>query len=621
MRRLFPSAIMLALSPGARCVTRRLFLAAIMLGLGAAMSLTLPGLVNRTRVGLEFRGGYEMLFVAAPLAGGAPVSHDSLLQAATVLGQRANLLGVSEPDVVVEGSDQIRLKLAGITEVSQLRKTLLDPAGLPLQLTEKYSQTVGGVLGESDLQDTLTAGAVALGLVFLFMAVVYRLPGIIAIFTLVTYLWTLLGAFNLLDATLSLAAVVAFVLGVGIAAGANILSFECVKDELRWGLPRGAAFCEGQNKALRTILDANGTVFISMAILFLAGPGTVRCFALTMMLSIAIGIATTVLLARLLLGLLYPADGSPVAAPFPLGGGTGKPHAPVDFLRWRRRAGTASAAVVIAGIAALFVTDLNYDIDFKAGTALDVRIPSPITQAQASEVISYSGIAPATVAVGGAGMDQIAARFDDVLDAQQINTVVDQFRESYGTSVAFEENTADPAVAQQLAREAIFAILAAVAGSFLFTLWRFDIRVALAALLAVVNAVLFVIAIFAIFGLEIDVTFIAATLTVIGYALNETIIVFDRVRRNLREWRGPGAADKAHIVNDSIRQTLTRSFYTVLAVAIGAVSLFFLGAEPLQMFSLAIFLGLVCGTYSSIFIAPAAWHALARRVRAPATAD
>src|SRR5262249_12253606 len=163
------------------------------------------------------------------------------------------------------------------------------------------------------------------------------------------------------------------------------------------------------------------------------------------------------------------------------------------------------------------------------------------------------------VAIGGAGMDQIAARFDDVLNAQQVNTVVDQFRKSYGTSVAFEENTADPAVAQQLAREAIPAILAPGARSFLFTLWRFYTRVAWASWLAVVSAVLFVIPIFAIFGLEIDVTFIAATLTVIGYALNETIIVFDRVRRNLREWRGPGAADKACIVNDSIRQTLTRS--------------------------------------------------------------
>lgn len=599
---------------------RRLCLAAIMLALGAAMALTLPALVDHTRVGLEFRGGYEMLFVAAPLAGGAPVNHDTLLQAATVLGQRANVLGVSEPDVVVEGSNQIRLKLAGIREVSQLRRTLLDPAGLPLQLTEKYSQTVGGVLGESDLQDTLIAGAVALGLVFLFMAAVYRVPGVVAIFALATYLWALLGAFNLLDATLSLAAVVAFVLGVGIAAGANILSFECVKDELRRGVATGAAFRDGQNKALRTILDANGTVFISMAILFLAGPGTVRGFALTMMLSIAIGIATTVLLARLLLALLYPADGSTAASPLPLGGDTGKPRVPVEFLRWRRPAAIASAAVVAAGVAVLFVTDLNYDIDFKAGTALDVKIPSPITQAQATEVIADSGIAPATVAVAGAGMDQVAARFDDVLNAQQISSVVDQFRNSYGTSVAFEENTADPAVAQQLAREAILAILAAVAGSFLFTLWRFDIRVASASLLAVVNAVLFVIAIFAIFGLEIDVTFIAATLTVIGYALNETIIVFDRVRRNLREWPGPGPADKMHIVNDSIRQTLTRSLYTVLAVAIGAVSLFFLGAEPLQMFSLAIFLGLVCGTYSSIFIAPAAWHALARRVSAPATA-
>jgi preprotein translocase SecF subunit len=593
-------------------VAPRLLLATILLALATAMALSLPQLATDTRVGLEFRGGYEILFVASPLPDGRLADHDLLLQAATVLGQRANRLGVSEPEVVVEGKDQIRVKLAGVSGVAELRKTLLDPAGMPVQLTEKYSQTVGGVLGESDLQDTLMAGGVALLLIFLFMVAVYRLPGAVAVFGLLTYLWALLGAFNLLHATLSLAAIVAFVLGVGIAAGTNILSFEWVKEELRRGKPTPLAFGTGQNKALRTIVDANGTVFIAMAILFAVGPGTVRGFALTMMLSIVVSIVISLFFVRLLLALLYARASE--RKPFPIGAPKATSGRVPDFLAWRRSAFIGSGAIAAVGVAMLFVADLNYDIDFKAGTALDLKIPAAISQAQATEVIASAGIPPATVAVGGAGSTQIAARFDDVLDAGRINAIVDVFRKSFGPSVAFEENTADPAVARQLAVEAIYAIVLAIAGSFFFILLRFDHRVAIAAILSVVNAVLFVISIFAIFSLEIDVTFIAAMLTVIGYALNESIIVFDRVRQNLRE-ESPGGspADLLRVLNASVRQTLSRSLYTVLAVVIGAVSLFCLGAEPLQMFSLAIFLGLVCGSFSSIFIAPAAWYRLARR--------
>lgn len=161
-------------------------------------------------------------------------------------------------------------------------------------------------------------------------------------------------------------------------------------------------------------------------------------------------------------------------------------------------------------------------------------------------------------------------------------------------------------VARQLGLEAIYAILLAIVGSYIFILWRFDWRIATAAILAVANSVLFVISMFAIFWLEIDVTFIAALPTVIGYSLNETVIVFDRIRQN----RSAPVGGLAGLINLSIQQTLRRSIYTVSTVAIGAICLFALGAEPLQMFSLAILLGLLWGAFSSIYVAPAIWYFL-----------
>lgn len=587
----------------------RIALGLMMLVLAGAMAFTAPKLIRDTRIGLEFRGGYEILFAAAPLEGNGPLEQGPLLEAAKILGQRANLLGVSEPEIQVESGNLIRVKLAGITDVSGLRESLTNPAGLPLKIVEKYSETVGGVLGQADLSDTMTAGGVALGVIFLAMLAMYRGPGFIAVFNLTVYFWLLLVVFNLLHAVLSLAAIVAFVLGVGIAAGTNILSFEWIKEELRNGLPFHEALRRGQNLALRTILDANGTVLLSSIILFAAGPGTVQGFALTMMLSILVSLAVNLGLTRLFLSMLY-AD-RPVARTALLrdpNDAPGSSRDRTDFLRWRRIAVAASIAIVVIGMGFAVFGEINYDIDFKAGTALDIKLPQPTDQERATSIMTDAGIAPATVAIGGSDRNLVAARFDDVLDAAQIGQIVDVFRQLDGPDVAFEENTADPIVARQLAIEAVYAILLALAGSFLFILWRFDWRTSVAAMLAVANSVLFVMSMFAIFGLEIDVTFIAAILTVIGYSLNETVIVFDRLRQN----RAAGVADPAERMNLSIRQTLRRSVYTVSAVAVGAVSLFLLGAEPLQMFSLAIFLGLLCGAFSSIFIAPGVWYRLSR---------
>ena len=574
-----------------------------------AIAFTGPTLVQNTRIGLEFKGGYEILYKVESLNSN-PLDRSLLLQEAQALESQANALGINEPEVRIEGSDQIRVLLAGVTDGDEIRSILNKPNQVPVKIVEEYSQTVGGVLGASDLHDTIFAGLIALGITFVLLILLYRTKGFIAIFTLVVYLWLLLLTFNLLHATLSLAAIVAFVLGVGVATDSNILFMERLKEELRDAPTPSQAFKNGFESSLRTIFDSNVTIIIGAIVLFSVGIGPIRGFALTMTLSILVSFISNVLLSRLLMNLFFLHKYSPENA---IGIEDKRiiksPDLPMklNVLKHRNVFLLAASVILIIGIGSVAFSSFNYDIDFKAGTALDVTLPTAIDQENATSTMEDAGIPPATVAVGGKDSNQIAARFDDVLTHEQVVTLVDAFRNEYGESVAYVENTSDPSVAQQLAVKAIMAIMLSLGAMFIFIAFRFNWRIATAATIGIVSVALFVLGVFSLFKLEIDVTFIAAMLTIIGYAANEVVVVFDRVRENTRRTL---EVNPAKIMDQSIKQVFTRSIYTVSIVAIGAASLYFFGAEPLQMFSLAIFVGLLTGTFVSIFIAPAIWSYL-----------
>lgn len=569
------------------------------------MAATTGPLLRHTRIGLEFRGGYELNFAVEPLRSGAAVTAEQVLQTATILNDRANRLGLSEPQVNILGTNEIRVLLAGVDGSDPTIAGLRQAAGLPVRLVEKYSLSVGGVLGAEDLANTVKAAGIAVALIYLFLIVAYRGPGLVAVFAVSLCLWTLLAAFNVLDATVSLAAIVAYVLGIGLAADANILAFERIRDELGLGHPVGQAVARGYAKATRTILDSNATVMICALVLVAVGIGPILGFALTTLLSIVAGFLVNVVLTRQLLRLLYGqrSDTGPLFGPRR----PALPRRALNYVAIGRLVALATVVFAAAGLWAVATRPLNYDIEFKAGTALDVEIDRSITQSDATDLIYGSGIAPATVSIGGDGQNVIAARFDDVLTTDQVNDVIAQFRDSYGPTVSFAENTADPGVARHLVMQSIAVVLLALAGTFLFILWRFGWRYGVAAMATVISAVWFAISCFALFYQEIDITFIAATLTVIGYTLNGVVVVFDRIRETLRD--APPVA-LVTLVNGSIAQVRRRTVFTALTVTIGAACLYQFGAEPLQMFALAIFLGLAFGTVASLFVAPVVWLAL-----------
>ena len=211
------------------------------------------------------------------------------------------------------------------------------------------------------------------------------------------------------------------------------------------------------------------------------------------------------------------------------------------------------------------------------------------------------------MAIGGNENDHVAARFDQVLAPDDLNLAVNAFKKMYGEKVVFEENTSDPGMAAELGVKAIQSILISALGILLFISWRFSWQIGVATIIALIHDMLVVVGLFALFKLEVDVTFIAAILTVMGYSINDKIVIFDRLRENRIQ---RPREDLRRVIRLSIWQTMSRSLYTVFTVIVASASLLFLGCEPLQMFALAILLGLICGAYSSIFLVCPIWYSL-----------
>ncbi len=284
---------------------------------------------------------------------------------------------------------------------------------------------------------------------------------------------------------------------------------------------------------------------------------------------------------------------------------------PFDLVKHRNKFFAFSIGVTILGLITFLVFGLNYGVDFKAGTAVDVDLQKNATKAQVEEVILKSGLkAPEELRTGGTGNERLTIRFDEVLTNEQVSAFQNEMRAAFGEKTEFEINTVDPEIARELARSAIIGVIVASLGIMLYTIIRFEWRFALAAIIALFHDAFVVISFFSIFRLEVNLPFVAAVLTIIGYSINDTIVIFDRIRENLRFAKKKSYEHLAKLVNDSIWEVMTRSINTVVTVVFGAVALYAFGSDAIGLFSLAILVGLVCGTYSSICIASQIWLVL-----------
>lgn len=503
---------------------------------------------------------------------------------------------------------------------------ILNAGALPVQLEEVYSTSVGAQFGEQALDKTITAGIVGVSLIFVFMLLYYRLPGLIAVITLSIYIYLILVAFTAINGVLTLPGIAALMLGVGMAVDANILTYERVREELRVGKSIRSAFQSGAKSSFTAILDANITTLLAAVVLFQFGTSSVKGFATMLIISIIVSFLTAVWGSRLFLGLLVNSgilDNKP--------GLFGVPKSKIhhidegidtldlttkfdrfDFVHARKRFYTLSVVLLTAGIIMLAVFKLNLGIDFSSGTRVEVMSKEPINVEQFEKDLEVVGHEVKDIVVSGDKKEIGVARFNEEFSQDEVNKFKSELAEIYGSEP--NVSTVSSQVGKELAKNAMYALLFAAIGIIIYVAFRFEWQMGVASVIGLLHDAFFMIAVFSIVRMEVDITFIAAVLTIVGYSINDTIVTFDRIRENMtRSGKVKTEEELATIVNKSLRQTLGRSVNTILTVIFVVVALIALGADSIRPFSVALLIGLLAGTYSSIFISAQIWFDLKKK--------
>lgn len=521
-------------------------------------------------------------------------------------------------EVIPSGSAQIRGQRT-VEEANQIAK-IINSGALPAKLVEMQANSVGAGLGAMALDKTIFAGYVGFGAVLLFMLWMYRLPGMIANITLIFFTYLCLLVLYWMQATLTLPGIAGFILSVGMAVDANIITYERIQEEIRGGKTIPSAFRIGQRQSFITIIDSHVTTIIAAIVLMLFGSSSIQGFSIILIMTLILSLFTNVFGSRCLLWLLIKTNmfKKPVwyaVAEREIGELNHDRVIKHDIVKNRRKFYTISLSILALGITSMLTFGLNTGVDFKAGTRLDVLIGKQFDTVDVAAVISRDvpDIAFKPVTTFGAKNEWATTTFDQPVGKAQLEMIEKDLQQKYGDQVSRQESTVSPVIADEMVKKAAIAVLLAAIGIIIYIAIRFQFLFGVACIVALLHDVFIPIALFSVFRLEIDLTFIAAILTIVGYSINDTIVIFDRIRENLRTMKVTTVEELQQMVNLSLWQTMRRSLFTVTTVFITALAIALLGSEGIRNFSLALIFGLVSGTYSSIFIAAQVWVTLKKR--------
>ncbi len=494
---------------------------------------------------------------------------------------------------------------------------------LSLELMELRSNVVGAKLGQDAIATSLKAAAIGFAAVAVFMLVGYLLPGLVAVIALAIYVAVMVCLLAAFEITLTLPGIAGIILSIGMAVDANVVIFARIKEEIGEGKAVDAAIKAGYHKALSAIIDGNITTLIAAAVLFIMGTGTVKGFASTLGLGILLSMFTAIFITRNVMDGFYH-----VGVSDPKLYGSKKDKKIIDFLSKKNIFIAASVIVIGIGMVTMFMNDaatgkkFNYSIDFKGGTSTNVTF---------NEDMSLEDISSKVVPVVGQITKDADIQTQKVKDSNEViiktRTLNVEEREQLNQALASnfgvdaEKITAESisaTVSSEMKKDAIIATLVATVLMLLYIWIRFsDIRFAVSSVMALMHDVLVVVAFYAVAKWSLGSTFIACILTIVGYSINATIVIFDRLRENLKNLSRK--LGKKEIVNLSITQTLSRSINSSLTTFITIFILYLFGVSSIKEFALPIMVGIVCGTYSSVCLACAFWYILSESVKkAPA---
>ena len=477
---------------------------------------------------------------------------------------------------------------------------LLRAGALPADLTIIEERTVGPSLGADSIAAGEFASLIAGALVVIFMIVAYGKLGIIANIALAANVCLIIATLSVLGATLTMPGIAGIVLTVGMAVDSNVIIYERVREERRMGRSLVQSLDSGFARALATIVDANFTTFIAAVILFYLGSGPVRGFAVTL----AIGIVTTVFTAFTLtrwLVALWLRYSKPKELPNGL-----IRFVPDDtklpFMSWRKYAFTLSAAISIACAVLFFTIEMNYGIDFRGGTSIEVQAKGDKADSGAvREALGELNLGDVQVQEFGSDRDLLIRIEGQEAGDNAEQSVVEKVRMALEESYEFRRvESVGPTVSSELAWYGTMGVLASLVAMLIYIWFRFEWQFGLGAIIATVHDVLMMIGLYVVSGIEFNLTSIAAILTIVGYSINDTVVVYDRVRENLRKYKKMPISE---LLDLSMNQTLSRTVLTGVTTLLALVALYLFGGEVIQSFTFAMIFGILVGTYSSIFVA------------------
>ena len=525
---------------------------------------------------------------------------------------------ISYPQVqsAITGGEAQITGMSSFEEADNLA-TQIRIGSLSLQLSELESSVVGAQLGSQAISTSLKAGAIGLAIVMVFMIIMYAVPGIAASLALAIYTTLVIATLYLFEITLTLPGIAGIILGIGMAVDANVIVFARVREEIATGKSVQTSMKIGFQKAMSAILDGNITTLIASVVLMALGSGTVKGFAYTLMIGIILSLFTAMVVTRYILYSLY-ALGLKSEKLY----GRAKERKSIDFIGKKAVFFTISGIIIAAGLISMGAHSategkaLNYGLDFMGGTSTTADFGKDMTiEDIENDIVPYvekvTGDSDVQATkVEGTTQVTIKTRTLSLDERQELEDTLAENCDVDASTITSQSISST--ISGEMRSDALKAVIVSCIFMLLYIWFRFkDIRFAASAILALVHDVLVVITVYALVRISVGSTFIACVLTIVGYSINDTIVIFDRIRENLALKTGKQTAeDLREIANKSLTQTLSRSINTSITTFIMVVMLYILGVASIRDFSLPLMAGLVCGAYSSICIATELWYVM-----------
>ena len=523
-------------------------------------------------------------------------------------GKPASIPVVKQP--ITGGMAQISGQKT-VEEAEQLASTIRI-GGLKLELEELRSNVVGAQLGTEAISRSLKAGAIGFGIIVLFMCIVYFVPGLASSIALILYCLITIFCLNFFDMTLTLPGIAGIVLSIGMAVDANVITFARIREEIASGKSVRSAIDEGYKKALSAIIDGNVTTLIAALVLGVIGTGSIKGFAQTLALGIVVSMITALFVTKLIIRSFY-ALGIKDAKWY----GRAKEYKKIDFLSKRTLFIIISTGVILVGIVAMIVNSsmgrhaLNFSLEFLGGTSTNVTFNEDMALADID-----SKVVPSIEKITGdpnVQVQKVTGSNEVIFKTRALNV---QEREAFNDMMEKEfavpadkivAETISSTISTEMSRDAVLAIIVATVLMLIYIWFRFkDLRFGASSVICLIHDVLVVITFYALARITVGSTFVACILTIVGYSINATIVIFDRIREKLAATK----EDLTTLVNEAVNQTLSRSLFTSLTTFIMVAVLYILGVSSVKEFALPLMIGIICGTYSSVCLASAIWYIL-----------